>query len=295
MITTSEKLLYRPARKADRRQLADLVHFETHVHRHLDWRSPLDWVGYQPYIVVERNGKLEAALACPPDPPNMAWIRLFAVSSMVPVQETWDELWARARSYLARQRRVIVAVIPLQNWFRKLLVRSGFEHAHDVVMLKWERGVSPQNPAQLKAVEGVNIRLMNYDDLPEVRDVDAAAFSPIWHNTLDLLKIAFEQAAVATVAVDRNGIIGYQISTNSPLGGHLARLAVRPQAQGRGIGYMLVKDMLANFERRGAQQVTVNTQTRNKPSLALYEKAGFQNTGEVFPVYQISPTKAETS
>jgi ribosomal protein S18 acetylase RimI-like enzyme len=289
MVTTSEKLLYRPARKGDRQRLADLVHFETHVHRHLDWRSPLDWVGYQPYIVAERNGKLEAALACPPDPPNMAWIRLFAVSSDLPLEQAWDELWNRAKSYLSRQRRIIVAVIPLQNWFRKLLERSGFEHAHDVVMLKWEPGVLPQSAKPSQEVEEVRIRLMNYDDLPKVRDVDAAAFDPVWHNTLDLLKIAFEQAAVATVAVDREGIVGYQISTNSPMGGHLARLAVHPRAQGRGIGYKLVRDMLIHFELRGAQQVTVNTQTKNRPSLALYEKAGFRNTGEVFPVYQIAP------
>jgi ribosomal protein S18 acetylase RimI-like enzyme len=103
---------------------------------------------------------------------------------------------------------------------------------------------------------------------------------------MDMLEIAFQQAAVATVAEDQDGIIGYQISTASSGGGHLARLAVHPRVQSQGIGYAIVRDLLAQFYRRGALQVTVNTQLDNLASLALYHKAGFQRTGEVYPVYE---------
>ena len=72
----------------------------------------------------------------------------------------------------------------------------------------------------------------------------------------------------------------------SPLGGHLARLAVRPDAQRKGIGTALVRDMLWQFERRGAERVTVNTQEDNQASLTLYQKAGFELTGESYPVFQ---------
>jgi ribosomal-protein-alanine N-acetyltransferase len=81
-------------------------------------------------------------------------------------------------------------------------------------------------------------------------------------------------------------MIGYQISTASPMGGHLARLAVRPQYQKNGIGYALVKDALDQFKRRGTLRVTVNTQKDNAVSLSLYLKAGFQSVGEEYPVYQ---------
>jgi len=290
MVIARERLSLRPARKSDRQRIANLIHFEAYVHRHLDWRPPLDWVGYQPYIVAEHDEKVEAALACPPDPPNVAWIRLFAVSANLRVEEAWNALWDKARSYLSRQNRIKVAAIPLQNWFRALLEGSEFEHIYDVVMLKWEGGKIPKVPSIDPRLGDVNIRLMNYDDLADVHDLDEDSFGPVWHNSLELLKVAFEQTAVATVAEDEKGILGYQISTNSPLGGHLARLAVHPRAQGKGIGYWLVRDMLVQFKRRGAQQVTVNTQADNEPSLALYEKAGFSNTGETYPVYQKSFT-----
>jgi ribosomal protein S18 acetylase RimI-like enzyme len=128
---------------------------------------------------------------------------------------------------------------------------------------------------------------MNYDDLPNVKALDAEAFGPIWQQSMDTLEIAFQQASVATVAEDQDGgIIGYQISTASSGGGHLARLAVHPRFQRQGVGYSLVRDMVAQFYRRGALQVTVNTQLENLASLALYQKAGFQRTGEVYPVFE---------
>jgi ribosomal-protein-alanine N-acetyltransferase len=127
---------------------------------------------------------------------------------------------------------------------------------------------------------------MNYDDLVKVAEVDSSAFRPVWRNSLDSLKIAYRQGAIATVAEKESEMVGYQISTASPMGGHLARLAVRPQYQKNGIGYALVKDALDQFKQRGALRVTVNTQKDNAVSLSLYLKAGFQSVGEEYPVYQ---------
>jgi ribosomal protein S18 acetylase RimI-like enzyme len=101
-----------------------------------------------------------------------------------------------------------------------------------------------------------------------------------------MLEIAFQQAAIATIAEDEEGIMGYQISTAGSSGGHLARLAVHPRVQGQGVGYALARDMLMQFYRRGAQKVSVNTQIDNEASLALYKKAGFRPTGEVHPIFE---------
>jgi ribosomal protein S18 acetylase RimI-like enzyme len=73
------------------------------------------------------------------------------------------------------------------------------------------------------------------------------------------------------------------------MGGHLARLAVLPAYQGRGVGYALVNDLLRQFVFRGIFRVTVNTQADNHASLRLYENMGFQRTGESYPVYMKPP------
>lgn len=69
--------------------------------------------------------------------------------------------------------------------------------------------------------------------------------------------------------------------------GHLARLAVHPYAQRHHIAHGLVRQMLARFGRMGTHRVTVNTQSDNAASLALYRSMGFKLTGNTFPVYLV--------
>ncbi|MCK4978193.1 MAG: GNAT family N-acetyltransferase [Anaerolineales bacterium] len=283
MIANLRQNTVRSVSEDDRQRLANLVHFEAHIHRHLDWRSPLDWVGNYPYLVVERNGDILAALACPPDPPDVAWIRLFAVSSEISVEKAWEELWPIAQRQLAESTaQISAAAIPLQHWFRKVLEENNFVHTNNVVVLTWKGGALPEVAKPAAAM----IRLMNYDDLTQVEMVDTVAFGNVWQNSQSCLEVAFRQASIATVAEISGEVAGYQISTITAMGGHLARLAVKPKFQGLGVGYALVCDMLSQFERRNVGNVTVNTQDDNMISLSLYQKAGFSRSGEKFPVFQ---------
>ncbi len=281
-MVSTVSLTVRPVTEKDRQQLANLIHFETRVHRHLDWRAPLDWIGYSPNLVAENHTHIVAALVCPPDPPEVAWVRLFAASAEYPLREVWHALWSEAKAELGGVTGIRAGAIPLQNWFRTLLEESSFQLAHNIVLLTWQRGA----PTPAKRPFYGRLRPMNLDDIPAVAEVDQAAFGPLWRNSAGSLSLAYRQAAVATVVEDPSGIIGYQISTASPMGGHLARLAVQTQHQGKGIGLALVQDTLEQFERRGALRVTVNTQEDNQVSLSLYEKLGFHLTGEKYPVLE---------
>jgi [ribosomal protein S18]-alanine N-acetyltransferase len=284
-LSNHHPITIRQATEDDRQKLAMLVHFEVYVHRHLDWRPPLDWLGSQPYLVAEKNGKVVAALACPPDPPNVSWLRLFAVSSQISLERAWQILWPAARSICLEMKSIErIAVIPLQRWFRAVLQTSDFSLTHRVVMLSWDQR---HNKLISEPEFGdIVVRQMNVDDLPLVHVVDSAAFRHEWKNSQSSLELAYRQATIATVAELDGDLVGYQISTSSPMGGHLARLAVLPGFQRKGIGSALVRDVLWQFERRGAERVTVNTQENNAASLALYQKAGFVMTGETYPVFQ---------
>jgi ribosomal-protein-alanine N-acetyltransferase len=290
MVTRTRRIT-RPATPGDLQKLANLIHFDAYVHRHLDYRPPLDWVGYYPFPILESHGQLAAALACPPDPPKVAWIRLFAASAQISAEEAWETLWGDAFEQLAADGRVEwAAAIPMGRWFEALLEKSGFAQTHEIVMLNWENRLS--HPATDKQVTrktaAAIIRPMRREDLRAVQVIDEEAFVPVWQNSLAYLEIAFGQAAVATVAETARRLVGYQISTPTPLGGHLARLAVLPEFQGQGIGYALVQDLLDEFSRRRADSVTVNTQKNNLASLAIYRKAGFSLTGEEYPIYQLA-------
>jgi ribosomal protein S18 acetylase RimI-like enzyme len=275
----------RQANNEDQGQLANLIHFETLVHRHLDWRPPLEWIGYEPYLVLEKEKRLVAALACPPDPPSVAWIRLFAALEEVKLIEAWSQLWPRALEVLSIDAKIQVAAIPLQAWFQRLLKSSHFHPISDVVMFIWDSGEIPT----AKSSPGISIRPMSLDDLPTVESIDKSAFGSLWHNSRQSLEYAFRQAAIATVADYEGAIVGYQISTAMHMGGHLARLATNPQYQRQGIGSAILRDLLVQFKLRGAQRITVNTQEENLASISLYQTAGFMRTGETYPVFQFMP------
>ena len=281
-------LQVRPAVLQDQHQIANLMFFESHVHRHLDWRAPLEWLGYPCYWVVEDNGQVRAVLACPQDPKGVAWVRLFAHAKQLSLNDAWTVLWNTAQKDVAQHGGATVAMIAMHQWLSDLLVRNNFTHTQDIIMLEWKKTRVPDE----LSVEGVTMRTMRISDLPAVADLDAAAFKPLWQNPLDALEKALPQATSAIVAEDDKGIVGYQISTANPFGAHLARLAVRPDAQRRGLGALIVTDLIRHLKNKGVSRLTVNTQSDNHASLALYEKMGFVLTGEKFPVYcfTVSPS-----
>jgi len=275
-------MIIRSATENDRQSLANLIHFEVYVHRHLDWRPALDWVGRPPCLLAERNGHILAALICPPDPPEVAWVRLFAVTQEMPLEEGWKILWSGALEQLNEQACPPIAAIALPTWFQVLLEQNGFEQIQEIISLAWERSKTV-NKTEIPLV---SIRPMQDSDIQSVHDLDMTAFGLLWRVSLDTLANAYHQACVASVVEIDGELVGYQISTAGPMGGHLARLAVMPALQGKGIGTALVHDVLEKFEQRGAVRVTVNTQRDNLSSLSVYEKAGFRPTSEVYPVYQ---------
>ena len=267
---------------ADRSRLAALIHFGSYVQQHLDWKSPLDWIGGQPYLLLEKNEGLLATLACPPDLPEIAWVRLFAVSSNIKPDYAWRLLWEATLDEISHNGIIQVAALSMQSWFTDILLASKFEQTDNVNILICENKFAIHEPNMAFVI----IRPMMHEDLPFIVDIDNSAFNREWRNSFEALELAFQQSSYTTVAEIGDEIIGYQYSTSNGLGGHLARLAVKEAVQRKGIGFLLVQDLLKHFRQNGILHITVNTQQSNIASLALYAKAGFKTTGEQYRVYK---------
>ena len=270
----------RPADRSDRQQLSNLVFFETRLHRHLDWRSPLEWLGAPFYWALDEGGQISAALACPTEAAGIAWVRLFVYTARWSAEKAWNLLWTAAKHEIAQAGGAKVAAIAMQPWFQEILAESNFENSQQIVMLEWRH-----QPTATRAPNGIRIRKMTEADLPGVEKTDAASFDPLWHNPLDTLRRALGQALYATVAENEDGIIGYQLSTGGGQRAHLARLAVHPAVQGKGAGRALLSDLFTYLTYAGIPRLSVNTQSDNTVSLSLYQRMGFVRTGEQYPVY----------
>ena len=274
-------LKVRHAIMEDYNQIANLIFYEANTHRHLDWRSALEWIGTQNYWVLEDHGRIIAALACPEDPQQIAWIRLFSYHQDLSSFETWSVLWDVAcHEILSINPNVQITAIVTKQWFQNILISSGFKLKQNIVILQ----LNLKNAVYLSEPQGVKIRPMLEEDLPAVTELDLAAFGGFWHNTFASLQRAHSQSFCSRVAENESGMVGYQISTGNPFGAHLARLGVRPEAQGRGIGRALVDNLNHYLTENQINKLSVNTQSDNEASLSLYQKIGFVRTGEYFPV-----------
>lgn len=279
------RLTYRAATPTDRNALHALTRQEQRVHVHLDWRPVEDWLGESPFGLVERGQRLLAALACPPGPPDTAWIRLLAFENNVEPLALWKLLWPPALEQLRARRVEVAAALSIEAWIDPLLRSAKFERTHAVVVLA-RRGERPLEQRR----RDVAIRPARLSDHTAIIATDTAAFEAPWQLTAEMLELAMTSADYLTIAELNGQIVGYQLTTASAGGGHLGRLAVLPGSQGRGIGSALVSDLLAYYQAQGAHHVTVNTQDTNLASLRVYQRLGFERTGEAFPVYQLRLT-----
>lgn len=278
----TNSLTVRPATSQDRPRLANLLSRARWRHFHLDWRDPLDTIEAAPNLIAEADGRLVAYLAAPPDPAGAAWLRSFCVDPGFTPLPAWRRLWAEAASQNVAQGVQQVASLLSGDWMRPLLAEAGFRETNAVVFFEWSRDRLPQPPSAAPSV-----RSLRTEDLPGVVRVDSRAFGLLWQNGHDSLAAALRQSIVATGIEIDGRLAAYQLTTASPFGAHLARLAVDPEFQRRGLAQALVVDLLRHLERRGYRSITLNTQADNLRSQDLYRKLGFRETGQRYPVFEV--------
>lgn len=251
-------------------------------HTHLDWRDPLDLLGLSPNLLGFDGSRLVAQLSAPPEIPGAAWVRSFCSAPGVPPLPAWRALWAEAAAICLQMGIRTVGCLLSGEWLRPLLVEAGFRESNSVVFFEWRGRSFPPQPA----IAG-RLRPLAATDLARVTELDWRAFPPLWQNGIEGLSAALRQSVVATCLEVEGVVVGYQITTASPFGAHLARLAVDPDWQGRGLGGSLVVDLLHQLGRRGFDSVTLNTQADNHRSQELYRRLGFRETGQRYLMFEI--------
>lgn len=274
-------LTLRPLDKNDYEQVTEFLRGKVRIHRHLDWHPPIEWLGQEPFWALEEGGEIRAVLAMPADPPEVHWIRLFAISSDMDNRTAWVNLFPQSYKQIRTSTSITIAALAYEEWFNQLLRAEGWLEHQRVVLLKWHPHAidyhEPQDPYLL--------RPMTSADLEIVFHIDQVSFDPLWQQSLNATRRSYDQCSYAAVVECKDKVIAYQISTSASFNAHLARLAVLPEKRGMGIGSALVMDMLRYFRKPWIREVTVNTQQDNLYSIKLYESIGFKKTGDSFPVY----------
>jgi len=132
----------------------------------------------------------------------------------------------------------------------------------------------------LERIPGVDDRLRRprRGDRRRVLEVDSIAFDAFWRLHQGGLDDALGATPSVRFRVHGRGdrLDAYVIGGRGSGTGYVQRLAVHPDARGRGLGRSLVGDVLRWMQRRGAARALVNTQETNQAALALYRACGFR-------------------
>lgn len=169
-----------------------------------------------------------------------------------------------------------------EYWLSRALQEAGFRQVEAVQFYQLDRLRSrlvslPAPPRELSFTP------LSPTQLDELAILDAATFDPLWHfGRRDLFELLMRGRM--QVAWWEGQMVGYSaICANSAMEGQLARLAVHPNFQGRGIG----RALLAEAIRYAAGEFSVlvlNTQTNNSRSQSLYRGLGFRPIGAALSV-----------
>lgn len=269
--------------RRNRWAVRDLLSRNFYSHTHLDWQDTDQWLDNEgaPIRLAWQHNRLIGVLATSAPLNNTCWIRLAAVLDHSALTPTLKTLWSDLRLELKALGVHTAAWLMIRDWPEQCAGEMGFGFSEEIVTLRRANQTAPPDMFS----EDITIRSARMEDLSTMAQVDQAAFAPPWQMTLSDLRQAERVSANCTVALHQGRIVGYQLSTLYFDGAHLARLAVAPQMQGKGVGSALLTEVLRYFARRGVYAMTVNTQASNEASQRLYQRYGFRHNGYNLPVW----------
>ena len=89
----------RPADQSDKTKIEFFLKYEFFIHQHLDWQPVLNWLGTQPFFIALHKEEIVGCLAAPSEVNDIAWVRLFACSSLYSRKDIWNLLLIELSSH----------------------------------------------------------------------------------------------------------------------------------------------------------------------------------------------------
>ena len=158
-----------------------------------------------------------------------------------------------------------------QRWYAEL----GFELVQEIIVYELH------GPPAVRLDAAAGLRFEEVDEpTAELLAVDHRSFPYLWWNSEAEFDNYLSQGGVRVyLGRDAGGAaVAYAGITLYPGWGHLDRLAVVPEQQGRGYGAAALAYAIARINAQGIRRIGLSTQADNHRSQVLYERFGFRRT-----------------
>lgn len=248
---------------------------------HLDWHSSQSRLNEESTFCLINDDEIQALLSVAPENRNFAWLRFFFTQRDGMHNANFEKLFEHAKAWLTNKQIPQLYALATSEWIESKLIKHGFQLNNHIVSLSSQE----LTVKALALPENLELRPMRLDDMNELANLDELCFRPPWQLNQSSLEKSYSKGANASVVSQGGKLVGYQITDNLFDHLHLARIAVQPDLQGRGIARQLMVAMIDYFKDFAIQTYSVNTQADNLASLRLYHSFGFKEEGRPTPVY----------
>jgi ribosomal protein S18 acetylase RimI-like enzyme len=247
--------------------------------RRVHLRIPPDEVLHQLQFglswVTEDDNTISGLLQIEIQPFDVGFITAAALSDEGQVAPFLDACLPQVEGTVRQNGVMALVQIGYAPWLTEVLRKRGFVERDSVITYEWH-----YQPIAIQGSQSVTIRPAHLRDLPTLVTLDRQIFGPIWHKPASSITYALAQAFNFSVAEHNRQIVGYQWCHVNDRHGHLTRLAVRGEWQGKGVGTRLLTEAMTAMVEAGVNWVTLNTQESNIRSQMLYEHHKFRQIGE---------------
>lgn len=125
-------------------------------------------------------------------------------------------------------------------------------------------------------LEKIEITPMTIADLDEVYEIEKISFSMPWTKQMWMDEMIKSQIANHLVARLDGKILGYAGFWLIIDEAEIVNIAVHPEYRRKGIGNLLLKELLNLAKTKEAKLVTLEVRETNESAKKLYSKSGFQ-------------------
>jgi ribosomal-protein-alanine N-acetyltransferase len=125
----------------------------------------------------------------------------------------------------------------------------------------------------------VVIAPMRTKDLKGVLRIEEAVFPQPWSHRLFVEELAQRTSRAYRAAWVGRSIVGFAGQMSIDDESHVNNIAVDPAWQGRGLGAVILADLVRTALARGARHLTLEVRVGNDPAIALYRRFGMAPVG----------------
>lgn len=120
---------------------------------------------------------------------------------------------------------------------------------------------------------------MKFVHVDVVSEIENIVYPTPWTKSAFINEVLDNEFAYYYVALEDGKVVGYSGMWLILDEGHITTLAVCPENQCRGVGTMLLGNLIKEAASMGAQRMTLEVRTSNTIAQELYSKFGFFKCG----------------